>query len=75
MSNQDILFDRIQLKSLLKQGYEYLTFDVAITAWKKKPYFVSSVNCKRTPEENIKDGMWINTSPARESIKYLRYKE
>lgn len=62
MSNQntqDILFDKRELKILQKQGYEYLTFDVSVVAWKKKPYFVPSENCKRTPEENIKDGLWI----------------
>jgi len=63
-SNQDILFNRRELKRLLKQGYEYLTFDVTATAWKKQPYFVPSEHHKRTPEENIKNGMWINASPS-----------
>ena len=63
-SNQDILFNRRELKRLLKQGYEYLTFDVTVTAWMKKPYFVPGENCKRTLEENTKNGMWINASPS-----------
>ena len=61
--SQDILFDRIELKRLQKQGYEYLTFDVSVVAWKKKPCFIPSENCKRTPEENIKEGLWICSSP------------
>lgn len=52
------------MKILQKQGYVYLTFDVSVIAWKKKPYFVPGENCKRTPEENIKNGMWVNTSPS-----------
>lgn len=63
MSNQDILFNRRELKSLLKLGYLYLTFDSSVVAWKKKPYFVPSEHYKRTPEENIKHGLWINASP------------
>ena len=63
-SNQDILFNRRELKRLLKQGYLYITFDVSVTAWVKKPYFVSSENCKRTLEENIKNGLWICSKPS-----------
>lgn len=61
--NQDILFNRRELKRLLKQDYLYLTFDSSVIAWKKQPYFVPSENCKRTPEQNMKAGMWINASP------------
>ena len=62
-SNQDILFNRRELKSLLKQGYLYLTFDSSAIAWKKQPYFVPSENCKRTSEENLKNGLWICSNP------------
>lgn len=62
-SNKDILFNRRELKILQKQGYEYLTFDVSVTSWKKKPYFVSANNCNRTSEENIRNGLWICVSP------------
>lgn len=60
---QDILFNKRELKRLQKQGYEYITFDVSVVAWKKKPHFVPSENCKRTSEENIKDGLWICSNP------------
>ena len=58
MSNQDILFDKRELKRLQKQGYEYLTFDVSVVAWKRKPYFVPTENT-----ENDKDGLWICSGP------------
>ena len=63
-SNQDILFNKRELKRLQKQGYEYITFDVSVTAWVKKPYFVSSENCKRTAKQNIKNGLWICSKPS-----------
>ena len=62
--NQDILFNKRELKRLLKQGYLYLTFDSSITAWKKQPYFVPSEHYKRTTEENIKNGLWICSKPS-----------
>jgi hypothetical protein len=63
-SNQDILFNKRELKRLQKQGYVYITFDVSVTAWVKKPYFVSSENYKRNREENIKNGLWICCRPS-----------
>ena len=38
-SNQDILFNRRELKRLLKQDYLYLTFDSSVIAWKEQPDF------------------------------------
>ena len=63
-SNQDILFNQRELKRLQKQGYLYLTFDSSVIAWIKKPYFIRSENCKRTTEENIKNGLWICSKPS-----------
>ena len=63
-SNQDILFNRRELKRLLKQDYLHLTFDSSVIAWIKKPYFIRSENCKRTTEENIKNGLWICSKPS-----------
>lgn len=50
--NQDILFNKRELKRLLKQDYLYLTFDSSVVAWKKHPYFL--------PSEN---GLWICSNP------------
>lgn len=61
-TNQDILFNARELKRLLKQGYLYLTFDSSVIAWKEQPDFLPSTHYKRTPEENIKHGLWINPS-------------
>ena len=61
-NSQDILFDRRTLRKLLKDGYEFVTFDVFVIAWKKQPYFVPGEHCKLSIEQNHKNGLWINAS-------------
>ena len=74
-SNQDILFNRRELKRLLKQDYLYLTFDSSVIAWIKKPYFIRSENCKRTTEENIKMVYGFVQNLQQVSIEYLLFLE
>lgn len=67
--SRNILFDKRTLRKLLKDGYEFVTFDVFVIAWKKQPYFVPGENCKLSPEQNRQNGLWINASP---SAGYLK---
>lgn len=60
--SQDILFNKRKLKSLLKQGYNYITFDRTICVWNNEPYFVKSDNFKLTDKEKVEHGLWINSN-------------
>lgn len=63
-SNQDTLFNRRELKRLLKQGYLYLTFDSSVIAWKKQPDFVPVGTYGMNEKEinNVNKGIWCSNS-------------
>lgn len=71
----NILFDKRKLKKLFKEGYKYITFDVKVTAWTDKPYFVPSDNIKNSKEENIKNGLWINTKGSLITLSSIKVNE
>lgn len=62
MTNQDILFNKRELKRLQKQGYEYITFDISVVAWKKKPYFApeGTYNMSEKEIERVNRGIWCS---------------
>lgn len=61
-SNQDILFNKRELKRLIKQGYLYITFDCYVIAWKKQPYFVPEGTYDMNEKEinNVNKGIWCS---------------
>lgn len=62
--SQDILFNRRELKRLLKQGYLYLTFDSSVIAWKKQPEFnpMGTYNMSENEINNTDKGIWYSKS-------------
>lgn len=71
--SQDILFNKRKLKSLLKQGYEYITFDDVVAAWKEKPEFVpeGTYGMSQYEKELVNKGIWCSNGV----IEYIELSE